>query len=325
MNTFIESISPRNLKENTVKVYVSNLRKLTTVLTGHAYVNPDFFMDSDLTEYISQLSDSKKRIVLSTILLALSPSEKNAVTKPIYKDTYDKYKDILWKLNKKYMNQKSSQTKNSKELDNWLEWNQIKKFQKKLKRQMKGYNQKSTEFKKPGDLQALKRFLVISLYYLQPPRRLEFGNMKILNFKDYEKLDKQTLESNNYLVIKNTRSKFFSYGDVKSHLNDLPQIVQINTDLNGIINMYLSLSNIPNAHSFLYNSRGGDENPNSLSKYLTKTFQDEFDKNISSNMLRHIFLSNLFKSNVTLKHRTEVARQMNHSIGIQESVYVKLA
>ncbi len=93
MNTFIKLISPRNLKENTVKVYVSNLRKLATVLTGQEYVNPDFFLDSDLTEYISNLSDSKKRIILSTILLALSPSEKNTVTNPIYQDTYDKYKN----------------------------------------------------------------------------------------------------------------------------------------------------------------------------------------------------------------------------------------
>jgi len=325
MNNFVNSLEPRKLKPNTIKIYVSNLNALSVLMTKKDYENPDFLLTCNLTPYFSTISDSKKKIVLATILLSLSPSKKDDAIKK-YQKIYDKYKKMLWGLNKSYMMEKSKQTKNIKETENWLDWSVIQKFQRSEKASVKkmGYNQSSTTYFKPRDVEALKRLLVLSLYVLQPPRRLEYGNMHVITHKKYLKLDEEDQTHNNYIVIKNKKSKYFSFGDVKSQMSDdeTPQIIKISTALNGIINMYLSLES-SSSTSFLHNSRGGDETSNSLSKYLIKIFSNTFNKKIGSNLLRHIYLSEIMKDSVPLQKRKEIAALMNHSIGIQEAVYVK--
>ena len=59
---------------------------------------------------------------------------------------------------------------------------------------------------------------------------------------------------------------------------------------------------------------------NGLTKYLNKTFEPSGKNNISSSMIRHIFITDKFPPQ--LKEKEEVASKMGHSVAQQE-LYAK--
>ena len=61
--------------------------------------------------------------------------------------------------------------------------------------------------------------------------------------------------------------------------------------------------------------------PNGLTKYLNKTFEPTGKKNISSTMLRHIYISEKL-GGPTLKEKKALADKMGHSVATQE-IYKK--
>ena len=69
------------------------------------------------------------------------------------------------------------------------------------------------------------------------------------------------------------------------------------------------------------NSKGDKLTKNGLSKFLTKTFSPT-GKKISASMLRKIKISNEFDAEEVEK-KQKLAKEMNHSVGVQQSVYLK--
>jgi hypothetical protein len=57
--------------------------------------------------------------------------------------------------------------------------------------------------------------------------------------------------------------------------------------------------------------------PNGLTKYLNKTFEPSGKSNISSSLIRHIFITEKI-GGPTLKEKQELADKMGHSVGQQE-------
>ena len=57
--------------------------------------------------------------------------------------------------------------------------------------------------------------------------------------------------------------------------------------------------------------------PNGLTKYLNKVFEPTGKNNISSTMIRHIFISEKI-GGPTIKEKQELAEKMGHSTDTQE-------
>ena len=66
------------------------------------------------------------------------------------------------------------------------------------------------------------------------------------------------------------------------------------------------------------NSRGGPMTPNGLTKFLNKTFSIIGKDNISSTMLRHIYISKKLDKSPYLEEKEQIAMKMGHSINTQE-------
>ena len=81
---------------------------------------------------------------------------------------------------------KSNQEKTKSEADNWLNFNQIKKFHNKWQKIA------LANVKLKGVTYEFQRFLILSLYVLLPPRRLDYAGVEILNELEYFKLPIQT-------------------------------------------------------------------------------------------------------------------------------------
>ena len=66
-------IGKPNLKESSIKIYVSNMRKLSQFVGNETFVNVDFLRDKDLViESLKGKSDNTIKTYLASIVVVLS-------------------------------------------------------------------------------------------------------------------------------------------------------------------------------------------------------------------------------------------------------------
>lgn len=322
MDKLMEEIKEhRGVRDTTISIYKRHLNNLSKEITGKEFSSTNFIKQKkgEITTFLDKQTISKKKNYLAAILAAISPTGKKEAKKGFEK-VYDSYVEELLKEHKKYTDKINTHTKNIKEDKNWIDWKDILKLQRKLGREIKGkgYKQSSTDLDSKGrDL--LMRYLVLSLYTLHPPRRLEYADTKIVTEPDYKNLSSSEKENNIYLVKKSRNKKYFSFGKeaVKSETKD-NVIIPVDRGLNSVINLWLSYNDSDN---LLLNSRGGKLTHNGLTKFLNKIFKHT-GKKVSANMLRKIKISNEFEPEEVEK-KQKLAEAMNHSVGVQQSVYLK--
>ena len=312
----------RHVRESTIKIYTRHLNKLSNEINDADYQGRDFLKSKvkEVKKFISKQTTSTKKNYVASILVALSPNEKKKPLKG-YDKVYDEYLDILLTEHNKYNEFIKTKEKSVKTSDNWIDWNDVLKLQRKYGRDIKkkGYKQSTKELfnKRDGDL--IQKYLVISLYTLHAPRRLEYADTEVLSNTEFNKLTEKQKDNGIYLVQVSRNKKFFSFGKniVKS---ETPDNVRINVDksLNSVLNLW---NNFNQNKYLLQDSRGSKMTKNQLSKYLTKVFSPT-GKKISSSMLRKIKITNEFDAEEVEK-KAKLAKEMNHSVGVQQSVYLK--
>ncbi len=323
MENFKELIKKRGIKEATQKVYTKRLEELLDNLNDKKHDSLDILKNTDkVFAYINQFKFGKKKSFVNACMAGLSPASKISVPEEnlgFYKVYYTEMNNI----NKYERKVSEQQIKTKRQSDNWASMADLEKIRddygKLLKK--KKYNSASKEFKEDGDRSLMLKYVIASLYTILPPRRLEYGNMKRINEHEYFVLSNQTREDNNYCVVKNKNKKYFSFGDVKSPDPD-NRIVKIDIPkkLNNIINMWF---NITNSESFLVSAQGIDMTTNALSTIIRHSVFPNNGNPIGASMIRHIFLTEKYKNESSLKEKQELATQMNHSVGSQELYYIK--
>ena len=63
---------------------------------------------------------------------------------------------------------------------------------------------------------------------------------------------------------------------------------------------------------------------NGISKYIQKIFNRKRNKNISSSLLRSIYITAQYEKNLNIKNKKELAKDMLHSKGVSEQIYNKI-
>ena len=204
-----------------------------------------------------------------------------------------------------------------------FDFEDLLKINKKYKNEVRrmGITLNCLQVKEKFKLQLLQRYLVSSLYLYSPPRRCEYADMEIVSKSKYDSLPQDSRENNNFLVVsgRTATKKFFSFGNYKNRKTMGLQKISIKKDLNSVLNLWLKHN--PTKH-FLLDSRGKKMSRNSLSKYLYKVFESA-GVNISSNMLRHIYLTEKYGHESSYKEKQEDAEAMAHSVQVQQQHYVK--
>ena len=316
-NNLIEKIKEhRNVRDITLNTYIRHLNKLSIKIEGHSFKNNNFLISKkkQILEYINTLSESVSKNYLASILVAISPERKNPPKK--YRSVYEEYNDLLKTQHQKYNERINSHDKNNKEEKNWLQWCEILNLQQKMGDELKNKN----FIKHRNDIRFLQKYVIISLYTLHPPRRLEYADTEIISFNNFNQMNDIDKNNKVLLVVISDNKKFFSFGKnvVKSLTLKTVQI-DIKNNLNHILNIWL---NINNSKYLLLNSNGDKLTKNGLSKILRSIFMEYTDKKISVSMLRKIKISSEFDPNISDK-QTKLSNMMNHSVKVQQSVYLK--
>jgi len=151
-------------------------------------------------------------------------------------------------------------------------------------------------------------YVLLSCLLLIPPRRsLDYTEFKIKN------IDK---EKDNYMHIVK-RKPYFVFNIYKTAKKYKTQEVEITNKLKLIIDKWNKLN--PSDY-LLVNSRMTDKiNPTQLTNLL----YGFFGKSISTSILRHIYLSNIYKDVPALKEMEERASDMGNSVQETFKTYVK--
>lgn len=306
-------LEKRNIKPNTLRAYLINIRKLNEkVNPGKEFKNLDFLKNKDkILDILEDMKISTKKNYVASIIVALS-SQPNK-----YKKALEEYRDYLDGIAKLYKEQMEEQNKSEKEKENWVSLSKLRKVMNGYKREimerdlLKKDPEKLT--KKEKDL--IQKWVVSSLYILDenPPMRLDYI-MKTISRTDYDKLSDVAKKEQNFLVVSSRNKKFFSFGEYKTAKQYGVKKIPVGSKLNTILNIWLKINK--SGHLIL-NSRGEPMTSNGLTKYLNKVFSPSGKNNISATQLRHIFISEKI-GGPTLKEKKELADKMAHSTNQQE-------
>jgi len=309
----------RNLKPRSIQAYIFNLEKLHDKMFNNKNINSlEYLKDTKkVMNIIDDLKLSTRKTYLASIVVALSTKEKK------YEKQLKIYRDEMMDLIEKSKSEAENQEKSDTQSENWTTMTELKKVVKKYKKDLsdRGTFKKDKESISSRERALLQKWMTGSLYVLDdkhPPLRNDFTPMKIISMKQYTDLTDEEKAEMNYLVIQSRNKKFFSLGEYKTSGTYGVKKIDLSSKLNSVINIYQKFNK---GDYLIYNSKGDPMSPNGLTKYLNKVFEPSGKNNISSTMLRHIFITEKF-GGPTLKEKKEVAEKMGHSVATQE-IYKK--
>ena len=310
-------LKKRGVKASTWKTYSVLIRELAMKATEKDYENNAFLEDFEkVSEILMKMTESKKRLVMSVILVMLSPEGDMRPLKKQCKEEEDQFPNSATPLYKQYLYLKREnseifnkelflQKKNEKQEKNWVDWGEILKLQDEFRKKCRRdkINKKATLTRK--EKYWLQQYLVISLYTLILPRRLDYAEMISMSNENYEKMTQKEKENGNFLVTHSKIRKFFSFG------------AKVQKNKNSGIPIYIL--------KVLINKRQQDMTIDGLSKLVIKILGDAFDgKHITVSMLRTICKTDYHKGDRSLLEKLAIAKQMGHTVSCGEKFYIKM-
>tara|TARA_B110000285_G_scaffold222955_1_gene277789 strand:+ start:8999 stop:9952 length:954 start_codon:yes stop_codon:yes gene_type:complete len=314
--TFIETIrkeigEKRKLRPSSINAYVGNINKLHKLMFDTEIKDLDFLKDKKkVMETIENKKLSTRKTYLASIVVTLMAFDKDEKLISYYRDEME---DLAKKFNADMEEQNKSDTQDK----NWVSLEALRKVMRKYRNELneKGIFKKEELTNKEFDL--LQKWIVSSLYILDdnPPLRNDYI-MDVISNKDYEKLTDDEKREKNYLVIKSRNNKSFSLGEYKTSGKYGTKLIPVGKKLNSALNIWLKFNKTGH---LLLNSKREPMTANGLTKYLQKVFAPT-GKNISSSMIRHIFISEKFPAQN--KEKDELADKMAHSVN-QQTLYSK--
>jgi hypothetical protein len=248
-------------------------------LSGHAdrYDN-EFFKDhkDTIIESLSGKPAPSRKSVLSALFILTNDDEYRKLMLDDCRETNEKYRD---------------QTKSEKETENWMSVEDIEKIYRGL------FDKVSAMFSRSivGDPRTIMEFLLVGLLGgvsgLPPRRSLDYAVMKIRN---YSPTDNYYKAGKFYFNIYKTAKKFGT------------QVLEVPTELDKMIKKWIKLNK---GDYLLYSSNEKHLSSPQITRILNKVF----GKKVSTDMLRHIFLTDRYKNVPSIRDMEELATQMGHS------------
>ena len=280
-----------NLTQTSIKTYCSILENLFKKMDGEGDVYE--YLKKNLEKVVEHLKDEKPNLrkIKMAVLVSLFGEDANT----------EKLRAIMLEDANLYNASLRNQQMNERQKENWLSVEEIKDIYKKIYKKanpnLKKDSLSGREYAEAMDL------VLLSLYTLIPPRRSQdFADMKIRNFDT---------DKDNYYD-----GKQFTFHRYKTAKNYGKQVIKVPQRLRNILARWIVI----NPHDYLLSSKQG--NKVSVSR-MTLLLNKIFGKNVSTTMLRHIFLTSRLENTPALKERDELAAAMGHDVKTQE-LYRKL-
>ena len=285
----------------TQETYASILKMMNNLF---GTLNEEYYLNYD--KVMEKLHKSKYAITSQKLIVVVIGSllkKYKLGDTPKYKDAIEKYKQAIVSYNNTINHIIGENILSKKEEDKYIDFNQIIEIHKKL---LEDYN-------KDEEKDAFYNYVLLSLYVLFPPRRLQdYTKMKIVQKEEKDK-------NYNYLVYDKNKMKFV-FNTYKTSNKYGTQIFEVPTDLKNILKKWIEMYH---KGSFLISNNNGEEvNDYNLSKYITNIIKKYSGIPAGVSMIRHAYISHITdNTSLSLNERQDIANKMAHSIYLQLQYY----
>jgi hypothetical protein len=284
----------KDLSQSSLNSYKAKLLKLND---NKPIKNLNFLNNIDnIKSIIKDYKPNTQRnyiIAIASILKCSLHTNKTKKAETLYKQ----YSIILDEYN---TNLKDQTAMTDAENENWIKQDDLDEV----------YNDLKSKYK--DSKQAYQNYLLLSLYYLQAPRRSrDFQYLKISS-----KYNDDLSNEFNYLDIKKRKFIFNNYKTAKKYNR---QEVDINDELFSIIQGYIKTFKLKDGDYLLNDLKTNEayKNTNSITILLNRIFK----KKIGSSMLRKMYLTNKYGDNAEQLKKDMTA--MGSSVDVATHNYIK--
>ena len=302
-----------NVKDNTIKMYVSNLNKLQKMFDTDTWK----FLDNidDVKEKLKDLHyTSQRNYFNSIIILLMALNDKGKYDKLI-----EEYNTIRDEGNKQYQDDNATGVISDKQKANFVELSEIQKMLSEMEKEIKDKGLKKKDSLAPKEKQLIQVFILFNIY-TRLPMRNDVSGMTITTKRLYNKLSEDEKKENNYLVVEKNKM-FFVLNQFKTSKKYKELDIDIPKDLEKLLRFYIRVNKLSNGDVLFTSSTGKELSRNALSQLFIKTSKKYLGKSISTTMLRKIVLSDKFAD--VKKEQEEMAEITGHSVATMNKVYVK--
>jgi hypothetical protein len=262
--------------------------KLTKLNENKPIKNINFLVDVEkIKGIINKYKPNTQRnyiIAVASFLKCILTNNKNKKIENLYIN----YSKILDEFN---TNLKDQTDKTQTEKENWLNKDQLDEI----------YNEVKNNYK--DNKQAFQNYLLLSLYYLQPPRRNKDYQLLIFTSKYNDNL---TNEYNYY----DPKKKKFIFNK---------QEVNVNEELVMILNNYIKFMKLKSGDFILNDIKTNQpfKNTNAITLLLNRIFK----KKIGASMLRKLYLSHKYGDQT--QELKDDMKAMGSSVDVANNNYIK--
>lgn len=294
-----------NLKPISIKQYEAQLRKIKKIFNADNY---DFLKNpKDVEDKLSDLHYTSVRNLYNAVIILLMALNSNKKYDKLIKN----YSDLRDELNDKYIEEQKSGIISEKQKPNFASMEEIEKMLKQLKSEVNVIKKKSKLNK--TDKSTVRAWVLFNML-IRIPTRNDASNMLYISQKDYKKLSDDDKKQHNYLVDERNNLKFI-YNQYKTSKKWGELVVPVPADLKPMIRSYIKIMDYKLNDNIFPLTR------NALSQLLVKTSKRILNKNISSTMIRKIYMSDKYSD---MKEEMEKdAKILGHDVSVGQSVYTK--
>jgi len=296
--------------KSTIDSYVFYILKVCRDL---GYTNeeckPSIFNDTKkVIDLVSSQSMNTQKTKINALVVYLK-SYKHS------EDIIEKYSFVIYKLLNKLRATANKMTWNDKEKEKLISIKELQLLVHKLKTEL------PESITNINDIEKYMNYIITALV-MQFPSRNDYADMIIVKEGDYEVNDKEfnylVLEKNKMKIILNVYKTMKTYGTVDYEIEDKPLYNHVLKYYDGIQSYYKS-NNKKFDGFLLFNIKNLEKlNRNQYTKYLTKLFEENTGKAISSGMIRKIITSSLIDPTFV-----EMSKKQQHSASEAFKSYVK--
>jgi len=267
------------LSESTKKAYQNAMKQLRTLTTA-SVTNV-----AEIQKYVdgSTYSDSTKTVIYCAV--------KGLHQEELTDAQITQYRDII----KKFIDKKKAQppqvaTETQKE--KMISWEDVLKVREAVKGKVA-----------LDDFFSQFEYVLLCLYTMFPPRRLEYSNMKVI-----ESESPLTVHTENTFVLEPPTFIFTTYKTASTYG---VQRFEVPEFLAGVLKDHVETWDL----EYLLTSKNGKPMSNhTLGNRIIKIFNREIQKDVGVSMLRHSYITKMREGEQPLGLQKDIASKMAHSV-----------
>lgn len=281
--------------DGTIKTYLAKIR----------YLEKQEVLNDKLNDFINNYTNVNTKSAYQVAVMGVakhSPTFTEALGEDLIK--------LITQENEKVMEEIKGtprQDKTDKEEENWVPLKELKKLAKDQKEQFSIQDQ-----------------LLIACYTLMPPVRLDLHDITIIRTAFIDEETKRPVgiaENQNYIRIYKKSGRTYTDLVLTSYKTDKTYGIFNERLPKPITDLILQL---PVSQSHLFQKKGGGafSSPETFGVYLRGVFKKLTGKNLSVDMLRHIYLTEFRKGEKTEERKQLIAKKMMSSVN-QQTGYLR--